>query len=352
MSVYLRKGSPFYQYEFVLDRRRFRGSTEATSRREAEAVERKVRERERERIAAGDYTEPAQVTVSVVAAKYWNSDGHALSWSGAVQEYLRRIRDHLGADTPYSQVAPRDVQEFVDKWLSWSRPLKDGSERRLSPATINRMLQVWQQVHNYADRKLELPVKRIAWSEFQRKEPKERVRHLSVEQARALLNVLPRNVAEIVGFALAAGCRKNEIVSLTGDRVNMHDQVAEVLTKGGGTRFVNLGPAALAILSSKVLETGVPVFDATGLRGRFEAACAELNLQDFHFHDLRHTHATWLGRAGASVQVIQKALGHTQITTTMRYAHVVNQDVKRAVSQLPQLEAENVEHKRKQGGDT
>lgn len=350
MSVYLRKGSPYYQYEFVIGGRRFRGSAETASRREAEAVERRLREAERERVKAGEYDEPSQVTVSTVAARYWGSDGHALSWAEAVKEYLRRIRDHLGANTPYAQVSPRDVQEFVDKWVAWSTPLKGGGERKLSGATVNRMLQVWQQLHNYADKKLEIPVKRIDWAGFRRKEAKERVRHLSVDDARALLERLPRNVAEIVGFALATGCRKNEILSLTGDRVNLDDQVAEVLTKGGGTRFVNLGPSALAILSAKTLTRGEPVFDGTGLRGQFERACAELSIHDFHFHDLRHTHATWLGRAGASVQIIQKALGHTQITTTMRYAHVVNQDVKQAIGQLPTLGETGPEQKRKRGG--
>lgn len=349
MSVYLRKGSPFYQYEFVIGGTRFRGSTGVTSRREAEAVERKTREVEREHLIAGDYTAPAQVTVDAVVARYWASDGSALSWAGAVKEYLSRISGHLGANTPYSQVSPSDVQSFVDTWLAWSKPLKGGGERRLSGATINRMLQVWQQLHNYADEKMELPVKRIVWSSFARKEPKERVRHLSVDAAQDLVQTLPRNCAEIVGFALATGCRKNEILTLTGDRVNMADRVAEVLTKGGGTRFVNLGPTAMAILSHMTLERGVPVFDATGLRGQFEKACKELGLEDFHFHDLRHTHATWLGRSGANIQIIQKALGHTQITTTMRYTHVVNQDVKHAIDNMPQLGSTGKNKKRDAG---
>lgn len=351
MSVYLRKGSPFYQYEFVIDGKRFRGSCGTSNRREAEAEEKRIRATERERVASGVYTEPAQRTVDYVAGRYVTSEAPALSWAEAVVEYVGRVVAHLGPDTPYSTVSAADVQGFVDKWVAWSKPLKAGGERKLSGATINRMLQVWQQLHNFADRKLELPVKRIAWSDFRRKEPKERVRHLTVEQARALLGRLPKNVAEIVGFALASGCRKNEIVTLTGDRVNMHDQVAEVLTKGGGTRFVNLSPSAMAILSGKTLEPGVRVFDAKGLRGQFEAACAELGIHDFHFHDLRHTHATWLGRAGASVQIIQRALGHTQITTTMRYAHVVNQDVKQAVGQIPQLGETGVDRRKKHGSD-
>ena len=107
-------------------------------------------------------------------------------------------------------------------------------------------------------------------------------------------------------------------------------------TKGGGTRFVNLSPEAQSILDlcDKNRDN---VFDGTNLRREFAAATAAVGIKDFHFHDLRHTHATWMGQRGAGLHVVMKSLGHSQIETTMKYLHVLREDVKEAQAKLPPL---------------
>lgn len=333
---YKRKGSPYYQYEFVIEGVRFRGSTGLTSRREAEAFEDRLRADELKKVKEGAYTSPAKVTVDTVLARYWVGHGCRLAWAVTVETYLARIGDHAGLARPYSTISQQDVTAFVEHWGNAARVLKNGTTRRLSGATINRMLKVWQQVHNFAEDNLEIPVTKIKWSRFSQKEAKERVRYISPEQARDLLRHLPASTAAVVAFALATGCRKNEIATLTWSRVDLDYRVVEVETKGGGTRFVNLNASALAIING-LTNNGGKVFDTCGLRKRFTAAVLATGITDFRFHDLRHTHATWLGRAGASMQIIQAALGHTQITTTARYAHVIQGDVATAVGRLPSV---------------
>lgn len=64
------------------------------------------------------------------------------------------------------------------------------------------------------------------------------------------------------------------------------------------------------------------VFDAKNFRKRWDKAVVDAKLEDFHFHDLRHTFASWARMAGADIADICDALGHSNISVTMRYAHI------------------------------
>lgn len=60
---------------------------------------------------------------------------------------------------------------------------------------------------------------------------------------------------------------------------------------------------------------------------------------DLRWHDLRHTLATWLGRSGADLAVIQQQLGHSSIAVTNKYRHVIGSEVRDALDRLPRLTA-------------
>jgi len=133
------------------------------------------------------------------------------------------------------------------------------------------------------------------------------------------------------------------------DRVDYENLQAEVFTKGGGTRFVDLSPDAVAVLA-QCNGNRVLVFDATNRRKIWEAALTAAGISDFRWHDLRHTFATWLGNKTGDIGVVMKGLGHSQIGTTMKYRHVVRADVKAGVNKLPTLiEGQVVPLKRRAG---
>jgi integrase len=64
------------------------------------------------------------------------------------------------------------------------------------------------------------------------------------------------------------------------------------------------------------------VFDRTNFRKRFDAAVKASGMVDFHFHDLRHTFASWARMSGADLADICDAMGHSSVSVTMRYAHI------------------------------
>jgi integrase len=93
------------------------------------------------------------------------------------------------------------------------------------------------------------------------------------------------------------------------------------------------------------------VFDFVNQRKEWEAAVKAAGLEDFRFHDLRHTAATWAGLHGGDIAAIQRMLGHSRIETTMRYRHVLREDVKRTVARLPTLIEGPVEVLQKKDAD-
>ncbi len=70
------------------------------------------------------------------------------------------------------------------------------------------------------------------------------------------------------------------------------------------------------------------------IKRSFRRAVDEAGLQDFRFHDLRHTAATRMADAGADAFTIMKILGHSDIRMTARYTHATDAALRRAVTNL------------------
>ena len=72
---------------------------------------------------------------------------------------------------------------------------------------------------------------------------------------------------------------------------------------------------------------------AAGLEEAFSTALKNAGVTNFRFHDPRHTAATQLLRATGNLRLVQKLLGHAKIETTMKYAHVTDDDLALAMEQ-------------------
>jgi integrase len=70
------------------------------------------------------------------------------------------------------------------------------------------------------------------------------------------------------------------------------------------------------------------------LRSAWERAVDRVKLVDFHFHDLRHTFASWAVQRGASLQEVKDLLGHHSLAMTLRYGHLAPEHLRIAVARL------------------
>ncbi|WP_051023959.1 site-specific integrase [Thiorhodovibrio frisius] len=89
-----------------------------------------------------------------------------------------------------------------------------------------------------------------------------------------------------------------------------------------------------------VKKNGKRISDA---RKGFLAACAKAGIEDFRFHDLRHTCAAWLVTSGVPLTEVRDLLGHSSVTMTERYAHLAPDRIRSAVAILDKSRLSHVE---------
>jgi len=168
------------------------------------------------------------------------------------------------------------------------------------------------------------------------KEEGRRLRYLSKEEMRRLIDACPPHLKPIVILALNTGMRRKEILSLRWDQVNFKTGYIYLeKTKTGEKRQIPMNQTTYRLMfhlkmknqlkspyvffQKDKMERYVPYKE---VKRSFSSACKKAGINDFRFHDLRHTFASQLVMAGASLKVVQELLGHKDITMTLRYAHL------------------------------
>ena len=138
-------------------------------------------------------------------------------------------------------------------------------------------------------------------------------------------------------IALNTGLRCGGMYKLTWGDIDFERRLAtERLGKNGKTRHLPLNEAALAAFGK--LRDGSDgagrVFFTKKPRHWFEKAIKRAGIEDFHWHDLRHTFASRLTMLGVPLRVVQKLMGHSSIQMTARYSHLAPGFEQAAVEQL------------------
>ena len=147
----------------------------------------------------------------------------------------------------------------------------------------------------------------------------------------ARLAALPDPHGFVLRLLLGTGLRWSEACRVRREDLR-GDQLEISHTKSGRVRRVPLSPALLLEVRAR---TGRLVPYAAGSPGSFARTVRRLSgLADFHAHRCRHTFAMrWLA-AGGSLPVLQELLGHRELLTTMRYARVSDDLVRREVARV------------------
>lgn len=160
----------------------------------------------------------------------------------------------------------------------------------------------------------------------------------ALDEVEAAGKVTPFGIAAI-RLLVFTGARASEILGLTWDAVNSTSRTARIAqTKSGGPRTLILNPPAVEVLKGLHPVRGNPHVMAGGRPGAaltlsgLEQVWQEVRrvglLEDVRLHDLRHTYASVAVAGGASLPIIGGLLGHTQPSTTARYAHLSHDPLK------------------------
>ena len=255
---------------------------------------------------------------------------------------LKLLLAHFGEDTKLDRITRAAIVQYRDqRFAAGSRKCNDadGQPRRLTPAAVNRELAVLRHLLRLAHEEWGAlaDVPKLEWK---KKEPQGRLRWLTPEEANTMLSKCREqkpDLADLVEFCLLTGLRRGEALGLTWDRVDRARSVIRLeVTKSGRRREVPLDEADRVLQRRGVQATGF-VFGTPSwwsFRAYWEEAVQAANLVDFHFHDLRHTFASWAMQHGATLPELKDLLGHSSLAMVMRYAHLAPGHLRSAVSRL------------------
>lgn len=345
MTVYQHKNSPYWQYDFQHKGARYTGSTGCTSKSAAKEYERK----ERNRIAEGKQVKP-DITVDEACGNYWMLVGQHESNAVTTKGQIKRLTAFFGANTLLRDLDRAEVNRFVARRRGQKARYK---KTLVSHATVNREVQLLKRIiarvpDNYAK-----PV--IDWRGVMLKEAQERKRELLPDEEARLFASLPPDLANVAEFAMLSGQRVGSILTMLWSKLDLTNARATVLVKGHKWHQFPLTPRMVALLANQpkacpqvftyLCERPSPPrgdrprrlkgerypFSEDGWRRKWKTALEDAGVTDFRFHDLRHTAGTRTLRSSNNLKAVQGLLGHTTITTTARYAHAMEEDVRNAL---------------------
>ena len=134
---------------------------------------------------------------------------------------------------------------------------------------------------------------------------------------------------------MLTGCRKSEILTLRWEDVALDAHELRLRDAKTGARVVSLSPAAVRVLEGLPRRPGDPWVipgkkpgtHMRTLNDAWQRIRARAGLEDVRIHDLRHSYASRALALGESLPMIGKLLGHSQIETTARYAHLARDSI-------------------------
>lgn len=198
-----------------------------------------------------------------------------------------------------------------------------------SPATANRYLALVRAILRRAEREWEW----IHHAPFVRlySEKKRRVRWITPEQARTLMEELPPHLVYPMIFALSTGVRHANVVGLRWEQIDLNRRVAWLFSdqvKNGEDLHISLNDVAISVLHARRWVHKEWVFTYQGkpikrLSTRaWYKAMKRAGIKNFRWHDLRHTWASWLVQKGVPLYAIQEMGGWKTAGMVRRYAHL------------------------------
>jgi len=354
MSVYRHPGSPFYHFDFQWRGRRFHGSTKCTSHREAEQVERAERERAKAETAR---SKAATVSMRIddIAGRYWSEVGQHRTNTQNTWHDLERLVDYFTPDKLLTEITDDDVARLV-AWRRGHRVIRSPKRKPadcplVSNGTVNRTTtQLLKRLFGRAKEawgaKFENEPK---WRVHILKEPQERVRELLGDEGARLEAATRADYGPFFAFVKATGLRLQECL-LRWPEVNWEAGTIQKLGKGDKRVTAPITATVRTILwplrghnteyvftylakrtrDGRVKGKRYPL-TYSGVKTAWRRLRKRAGVKDFRFHDLRHDLATKLLRETGNLKLVQRALNHSDIRTTLRYAHVLDSEVAAAL---------------------
>jgi integrase len=346
MGLYRRKDSRTWWMSFSANGKAYRKSTETSDRKLAEKIY-------------------AKVLTLVTESKWFDVDEAGLrTFDEMMEKYLEEYSKLNNAESTYekntsllkhlnhnfsglklNQITAKLIAEYKTMRLSeGSSPASVRNELRLLGHAFNVAIKEWEWVK-------ENPVSKVSFKELKAGTVD---RWLTQDEERRLLEAaegkLYGQLKDIIIIALNTGMSQEEILKLEWRNINLFRKtLITTRKKTEKTRTIPINDTAMELLKQRIkvrhingieyvfFNSAGNMIDTGKLKKVFIKTVKDAGIENFRFHDLRHSFATRLVQNGVDLYKVSKLLGHADVSTTQRYAHHYPESLRDGVEVLDKL---------------
>lgn len=356
MSVYKPPKSRFWQYDFVIGKKRFHGSTGQTSRRRAETVE----AQRRLEAATGQLGAVAKMTIDYAAGRWWEEVGIGRGDARDVERRIGVLVSIIRKDTLLGEIDQSTVAKAVErrKQMVMRRGHADDAPTyRPSPATVNRdIIETLRPIlrrarTHWATASSPHGLPDIDWTAIRLREPRPISRVYSAPERARWIQAADEDVRLAIDIMLTYGLRFGELFfspdalsldnkeepSLTLQKgrkkdVLLHLPLRQDHARALAARLSRAKGAELEHLWFYQHKDGLKTYSYSQLEYRVSKAADIAGIVGGRrIHGARHHAASAILKKTANMKAVQGLLGHASIMSSQRYAHVLTGDLRAAL---------------------
>jgi integrase len=341
--LYKRNGSPHWWASYTVDGRRFRYSL-GTDDQDVAGI--RAADDHRKALIGHITGEKDEIDLDHAVGRYWMEVARFQASAATTRHQAKPLLRLIGRATRLSAIGDKTVAAYVarrrgERARRGKSPRKGrGSaamDRLVGNATVNREVELLRRIVNKAASEAwGYAVGTVDWQRHLLEESDGNTRWLTRQQVDRILAVAAPHMKAPLIAAICTGLRASNVMRLDWSQVDLQARLITVRIKSRkpGGRELALpiaGPllVELANLGNReagrvFLYRGRPI--KTDVRHAWLTALRKAKIATpYTWHDLRHTAASWMRQRGVPLDIVQKILGHTDIKSTERYAHIGEQ---------------------------
>lgn len=317
-----------------------RESTHTTDRKQAEEYAQK---RFAQIVEQAEFrTNPNKLreyTLDQAFGLFWEDVGKYHANANDTFSKISNLSKHFNTKVLLSQITVEDIADFV----------RNKRRENRKPATINRYLALLSAVINLC-KKRRINVPDINIRDFMAKEPAENIAYFADWNIiNKIVYYSAPHLKPIIMAALYTGLRKSNLLSLKWTDIVNDEIVVKVKDckyAGGKIHTIKMFPVLKELIYAQP-HCSDYIFTynrqrVKDIKNAWKSALERAGLPHTKFHNLRHTHATWLLRDTGNLKFVQKSLGHSDPRITEKYAHIIDDSSAQILEQTFACKSANV----------